>query len=528
MEISIDFNKLEFLLGMNPIELFWYLFSHGGWLILVIIILHILFQNRLANKQDKYLKSVKQVFLAIDVPKDNEQSMVAVEQIFAALSGIATYKTLYEKYWLGQQQFYLSLEIISLEGYIQFLIRTPEKFRDLVESAIYAQYPEAEITEVGDYTSLIPDNVHKKDSEYTFWGVEYFLIKHSIYPIKTFRSFEHPLSQSFVDPMASMLEVMSKIGKGEQIALQLVISPTYAEGWKKEGYKIIRKLIGEKKESPKHLGDKLVDASVKGLENFSEGVLKLWGDIKEQHKRDEPPNLMLYLTPDERHILESIQIKLGQTCFATRFRLYYLAHKETFLKARGVNAIVGAINQFNTHNLNALLRHPLTQTDNVHYLFTKTREAMRQKRVIKNFKERRFYHGHAIVRGPRLFMLSKEELATLYHFPTITVKAPLIKKTEVKKAEPPTTLPIKIPAESGFFKPATTEEAEKETVITPEPEAEKKYVIAESLPGYDFDNDYYEERFAKNKTSIESKSDSQELTKEKEAPPPTNLPISLK
>ena len=32
-----------------------------------------------------------------------------------------------------------------------------------ITSTIYAYYPEAEITEVEDYMSLIPDNLHEKD-----------------------------------------------------------------------------------------------------------------------------------------------------------------------------------------------------------------------------------------------------------------------------------------------------------------------------------------------------------------------------
>ena len=35
-----------------------------------------------------------------------------------------------------------------------------------------------------------------------------------------------------------------------------------------------------------------------------------------------------------------------------------------------------------------------------------------------------------------------EELATLYHFPTPSVKAPLLKRTEAKRAEPPFGIPI--------------------------------------------------------------------------------------
>ncbi len=40
-------------------------------------------------------------------------------------------------------------------------------------------------------------------------------------------------------------------------------------------------------------------------------------------------------------------------------------------------------------------------------------------------------------------MLNTEELATLWHFPMIETKAPLIHKSEFKKVEPPPLLPMR-------------------------------------------------------------------------------------
>ena len=44
--------------------------------------------------------------------------------------------------------------------------------------------------------------------------------------------------------------------------------------------------------------------------------------------------------------------------------------------------------------------------------------------------------------GANPFVLNVEEIATLWHFPAIGIKAPLIKKQEARKAEPPVGLPI--------------------------------------------------------------------------------------
>jgi hypothetical protein len=44
--------------------------------------------------------------------------------------------------------------------------------------------------------------------------------------------------------------------------------------------------------------------------------------------------------------------------------------------------------------------------------------------------------------SPGGYVLNSEELATIYHFPLGTVKAPMVMRTGAKKSEPPATLPV--------------------------------------------------------------------------------------
>ncbi len=517
MEITVDFGQVDQILNFTPLELIWFVFTSGGWIAALATVLYGLFYLRLFLKRKEYLlKKTEYIMLAIDIPKDNEQSLIAVEQIFATLSGIKVGGNMYEKYWLGQTQLSFSLEIISLEGYIQFLIRTPSKFKDLVEAAIYAQYPEAEITEVEDYINLVPTDVHKLSSDFEVWATEFTLEKHSSYPIKTYKQFEHQLSGIFVDPMASLLEVMSKLTKGEQLGLQLVITPV-GDRWKKKGEEIVKKLIGEKSESSKHFGDKLVDQAISGLGKFSEGVYKMWGDIKEE-KDTSHPNLYQFLTIGRKNVVEAIENKMGKICFSASFRIYYLAHKEVFHKGRGVNAILGSINQFNDANVNSFKKYKRLTTHR-DYLLAKRRVARVKKKLLKLYRQRSR-------KGSAEFMLGTEELATIYHFPTITVKAPLLKKVESKKAEPPSGLPIELAPETKFFRPAVPAPAKTETkkpdkkAVLPE---EMNYTIKQTLPGYDFDNDYFEERFAIKRDTLNKPVGKES---DKQAEPPDNLPIA--
>lgn len=496
------------------------------------------FRVWLLLRQKKYLATIEYVLLAIDIPKDNEQSLLAVEQIFATLAGIRSGPNLWEKWWIGKVQLAFSLEIISLEGYIQFLIRVPAVYRDLTEAAVYAQYPEAEITEVSDYVDIIPSRTDE-NSDFKLWGTEFCLDKISAYPLKTYKLFEHSLSQAFIDPMASLMEVMSKLGPAEQLGLQIVLAPV-GDDWKKNAVNTVKKLIGEEALSQKNIGDKAIDTALVGIDKFSEAVYSLWGDIKKKEDQKTGQNKYQQLTINQKFVVEMIENKLSKITFGATMRVYYLAHKDVYHRGRGVNAILGAINQFNATDLNSLKRYKGLTTDR-DYFFVKQRLAHIQKKLVKYYKMRSR-------KGSPEFYLGTEELATLYHFPTISVKAPLLAKIESKKAEPPISLPLEQTPLSTFFKAkekevepvleAYEEEAPTdgrfEKITVPDYELESQdmqpkekarpYVIKESLAGYDFDNDYFELQFGKaKKRVVPIKQETPALKKDNEDGP-ANLP----
>ena len=73
----------------------------------------------------------------------------------------------FEKWFEGKFQKSFSYEVVSLEGYTQFLIRTPKEFRDLIESSVYSQYPLFFISTYRILTMLLnilshPNSSHEK------------------------------------------------------------------------------------------------------------------------------------------------------------------------------------------------------------------------------------------------------------------------------------------------------------------------------------------------------------------------------
>lgn len=390
----------------------------------------------LPARRKKYLATIDFILLAIDIPKDNEQSPKAVEHIFSTLAGTLTKPNLYEKYWLGEHQLAMSMELVSLEGYIQFLIYLPEKYRDVVEASFYAQYPDAEISEVEDYTNLISDS-YPSDS-YELWGSDFKLGEIEAYPLRTYPQFEHSLSQEFKDPMASLLEVISRLGRGEYIWLQWIITPVNND-WKKKSKLEVKKIIGETIQEKKDIAYYMTSPFLSLMKWFGDIlVVKVQGETDVNiMKKIDPPNKLLYLTAGEKDIIQGIEDKMSKIGFLTKARVIYAARREVFNKDKSVKPLIGALNQFNTLNMNYLEKVKITTTS-ANYLRVEKRLAKKQNRIIRAYKKR---IGNKTF-GSRPFILNIEELATVYHFPDISVKAPLLKTTESKKSEPPSRLPV--------------------------------------------------------------------------------------
>lgn len=411
-------------IAQNPLAFAWFLFTHGGWIIFVIIGFWGIWEFWKNWVQEKFSRSLKYILLAIDVPKDNEQSPKAVENMFYQMAGAHKNYTLYEKYWQGKNQPKFSFEIISIDGNIQFLVYTQKVFRDLVEAAIYAQYPDAEITEVEDYVQNYPTRF--PNDEYNLWGTEFVYTNKWQYPIRTYPNFEHSLSQEFKDPLAAIMEIMSKLRQGEFIGLQFIVTTTdYA--WVARSRALAQKLIGMKKSGSGGEMGKMYDALTTQV---------LGGPTATTPKREEPRSQMLYLSPMERIAVEGIENKAAKTAFETKFRFVYVAKKELFSKQRGVVPIIGSIKQFNDANLNGLKPGKPSKTE-AHYVLPNWRLNLKRTKIMAAYKSR----SNWAVQGTG-FIMNTEELATLYHFPTIVVKTPMIKKVEAKKASPPAGLPV--------------------------------------------------------------------------------------
>lgn len=405
------------------------LFVSGAWIPFSFILLIGFWKLWVQWRQSLFAATVEYVLLAVDIPKETEQTPKAVENMFAHLAGTYSKLDKYERYWTGKIPAILSFEIISIDGYVQFLIRTPVKHRDLVEAVTYAQYPDAEITEVEDYAESAPRQF--PDPEYEMWGTEFVLGKKQYYPIRTYPNFEDKLSQELKDPLSSVLEVMSKLKPGEQLWMQLVLVPI-DDTWKEAGEKEARKLVGQKPVvKPTMLGT-ILEMPKSIISGVVGQVLQPGGTGVEQ--KEVFPRAMM-LTGGERDIIEAIQMKVSKLGFLTKYRVVYLAKKDLLRIGPVVSMVKGCMQQYAALNLNSFKMYGKI-TPKRDYFYQRWRLREKQRRLMTAYRYR------SPVRGAPLYILNTEELATVFHFPSRLVKAPLLKKTEAKRSEPPIGLPV--------------------------------------------------------------------------------------
>lgn len=170
----------------------------------------------------------KKVLLEIKIPQEVLKPLRSMEQVFTAIWGNSyDPPDWFEKWFEGKDSDSVQLEIASLEGEAHFYVRCSEGRRKPIESSIYSQYPEAEISLADDYTKYVPQDLPNKD--WDLWGTDYRLGKIDVYPIKTYSKFFEEKTEAKeekrVDPMSTLLEGMGKFGPGEQLWVQIAISP---------------------------------------------------------------------------------------------------------------------------------------------------------------------------------------------------------------------------------------------------------------------------------------------------------------
>ena len=290
------------------------------------------------------------MLVELKMPNEVERPFKAMEQVFAGLWMFYDPADFWEKWIEGKFQITISFEITSIEGAIHFYLRFPRPALSLVESSIYAQYPEIEISEVEDYTKNVPQDI--PNGKWDLWGCDYEFIKPDIYPLKTYAKFfeESPVAKEIkrVDPLAALLEGLSQSGPGEQVWVQMRIKPvTVGENnYKERAKKEVNKLANR----PEYKAPKKAPIIKDAADLLILG--KMPGEADKEEKTDIFIAPEMQLTPGEREVVAEVEKKVSKTMFEAYIRFIILGEKGKWHKGNLKN-VLGFFANFNTENLNA-------------------------------------------------------------------------------------------------------------------------------------------------------------------------------
>ncbi|MBU4141453.1 MAG: hypothetical protein V1732_05400 [Patescibacteria group bacterium] len=419
---------IEILQSMEAVlKDYWWFFLPN----ILLIIFEMAWMNYI---QGKYARELKWVLLEIKTPQGIEKGPQIFEHILSGLYATegGMIDTVFDTYLKGVVETYFSLEIAGLEGQVHFYIRAPLATKDLVEAQVYAQYPKAEIEEVEDYAETGASRF--PDKNWNIWGTEMILKKEDAYPIRTYNQFQEKITNELIDPIASFIEEFSKNTPGEYTWLQILIRPA-KDYWKKDAEQLIGKLIGRKEKEKKNiLGDVWRD-----FEDIFRNIwvapfrLPVYPEKEKSSDNDIKESLMLYLSPDAKEVVEAISNNLTKHGYETTIRWLYIGRKESFNKGKGFFSVMAPLSQFNSHSLNSFAINGFTKTS-AYYIATEWRKNIKRNDLIRKYRERKIeYRG---------FVLNLEELATVYHLPTIGVEAPQTPWVKARRGGSPKELPV--------------------------------------------------------------------------------------
>lgn len=369
--------------------LFSFLLQWYVWIPLVAVLSYLTWRN---YQQVEEPNDVEGTLLVLEIPRTNDKSELAAEQLFASLHGILRDRK--ELRLTGGKQEHLSFEIASVNGQIRFYAWVPKSLQSFVEGQIYAQYPTVQIYPADeDYT------LHERDHQ-VIYSTELTTTDSEFLPIRTFQNFE-------VDPLAGITGTLAKLeSTGEELWVQILFRPI-ADDW----HSYVDRWVSRVRAG----SSSLLSSGVGGGAQWLGGLLEaLW---KPPEQGDGKSSGAPELSERDKTRISEAEKKATKLGYQVKIRLVYLGESQPSAK-RQMQALVGTFKQFNSTNLNGF----------------KSTRAVFGSEPIEKYRQRAFSSSG--------FILNIEELASVFHLPHTNVETPNIVWASSKTAEPPSKLPI--------------------------------------------------------------------------------------
>jgi hypothetical protein len=322
-----------------------------------------------------------------DQRKDFRELIAVAEQLFSSLSG--TYRRGLGGWLNGQPRF--SFEIIAKDGQIRFYVGVPRALRAYVEKQIQGFYPDAHFEANDGFVTFVEG----------FHSVVAVLHQHKQYflPLKTYK-----LAES--EPLNGITNAMEKLGEHARASVQLLVEPR-SDRWRVKATHAA-KAVAEGRPI-------LTETSVlgKALYWLSAAFHAASRNTGEQMSSS---NAHLYRTPIQEQLMKLMQEKASKVGFRSQLRVTVTS--QTMSQAE--SQLQNLIHAFSQYTLGEGNRLDATSATTDPKLLTAI--------ALREFA------------GP-VSLFNTEELASLFHLPTLHVETPTIQWLPAKILPPPPNLP---------------------------------------------------------------------------------------
>lgn len=391
---------------------------------LPFILFFIFFHTWMEYVQLHYDMSQGRTTLEIQFPQEVLKSPLAMEIILQQLYQTASPDNHIQTYWDGKKPPVYGLEIVSDGGRIHFYVSTPQKkFKNMWEAQLYAQYPGIIVKELPvDYTAAVPWEPEK----YGYFSLHFRLKKADAYPIKTYIDYgldkesvrEYKDGKEYkVDPITPMLELLGSIGPKEKLWVQILI----------DAHREVNFKVGSLKAHADWQHD---------VEHEIETILSKRAKKDDEDDHGAPGQN----TMAERDTIAALERSMSKYAFNTKIRCTYIGELDGgFVPGERIGPIISMWRSFDDIRRNSIGMAWRTDYDwNWWQDPTGRKRIAHKKRELMHHKLRAWEPQNPKDGG---FIMTTEEIATLFHPVGQVVLTPTIERVASARAEPPPNLP---------------------------------------------------------------------------------------
>ncbi len=388
-------------------------------------VFYILYEKWFYYARLKFALNQGRTTLRIHLPQEVFKSPEAMEGVLAQIHNVNTPDNLMQSWIDGKYPLVFSLELVSLGGEVRFYVNVPtKKTKNAVEAQLYAHYPGIEVTEEQhDYT----DEIIWDPDRYEYMSFHMGKKDADVMPIKTYIDLgmdKLPKEEEKFEPMAAMLEQLSKAAPHERIWVQFLCVPHMKKNFKN----------GHLSETA--TWEKTAKAKVDEM---------LKRDKRVSSDPDEAFERAPMLTTSERDTIAAIERNVSKYAYEMAIRWMYITEKGKF-NGDFISPMLRSFAQYDVIGRNGIGVRWRTDFDynwlsdrsGSKKLRLKKRELADHKNRVLNLDYKHTVGGKPID-APKVF--SVEELATMFHIPGSSIITPSLPRIMSTRKEAPANLP---------------------------------------------------------------------------------------